>query len=68
MVRVAICEDDLFYMEREKNLIESYLQTREIRSEITTFSSSIELTKAYANSFDIIFHMFPNVFFISVVM
>ena len=55
MVRVAICEDDLFYMEREKNLIESYLQTREIRSEITTFSSSIELTKAYANSFDIIF-------------
>lgn len=55
MVRVAICEDDLFYMEREKNLIESYLKTREIRSEITTFSSSIELTKAYANSFDIIF-------------
>lgn len=55
MVRVAICEDDLFYMEREKNLIESYLQTSEIRSEITTFSSSIELTKAYANSFDIIF-------------
>lgn len=55
MVRVAICEDDLFYMEREKNLIESYLQTREIRSEITTFNSSIELTKAYANSFDIIF-------------
>lgn len=55
MIRIAICEDDLFYMEREKNLIESYLQTREIRSEITTFNSSIELTKAYANSFDIIF-------------
>lgn len=55
MVRVAICEDDLFYMEREKNLIGSYLKTREIRSEVTTFSSSIELTKAYANSFDIIF-------------
>lgn len=55
MIRIAICEDDLFYMEREKNLIELYLKMREIRSEITTFSSSIELTKAYANSFDIIF-------------
>lgn len=55
MVRVAICEDDLFYMEKEKILIESYLQKREIRCDITTFSSSIDLTKAYANSFDIIF-------------
>lgn len=55
MVKVAICENDLFYMEKEKILIETYLQKREIRCDITTFSSNIELTKAYANSFDIIF-------------
>lgn len=55
MIRVAICEDDLFYIEKEKGLIESYLHKHEIRSEIVTFTSSEELIKTYANSFDIIF-------------
>ena len=55
MIRVAICEDDLFYIEKEKMLIESYLHKYEIRSEIVTFTSSEDLIKTYANRFDIIF-------------
>lgn len=55
MIKVAICEDDLFYIEKEKMLIESYLHECKIRSEIVTFTSSEELVKTYANSFDIIF-------------
>lgn len=55
MVKVAICEDDSFYIEKEKKLIESYLCRHEIRNDIVTFTSSEELIKTYANSFDIIF-------------
>lgn len=55
MIKVAICEDDSFYIEKEKRLIESYLCNHEIGSEIVTFTSSEELIKTYANSFDIIF-------------
>ena len=38
-----------------KMLIELYLHKYEIRSEIVTFTSSEDLIKTYANSFDIIF-------------
>ena len=55
MIKVAICENDLFYIEKERKLIESYLRKCEIRSEIVTFTSSEALVKTYANSFDIIF-------------
>lgn len=55
MIKVAICEDDLFYLAKEKRLVESYLHKCEISSEIVTFTSSEELVKTYANSFDIIF-------------
>ena len=55
MIKIAICEDDLFYIEKEKKLIESYLHKCEIRNEIVIFTSSEELVKTYANSFDIIF-------------
>lgn len=55
MVRVAVCDDDSFYLENEKKLIESYLNTKDVKHEIVIFKSSIELTKAYANNFDIIF-------------
>jgi len=55
MIKVAICEDDLFYIEKERMLVESYLNKCEIRNEIVTFTSSEELIKTYANSFDIIF-------------
>ena len=55
MIKVAICENDLAYIEKEKKLIESYLCKHEIGSEIVTFTSSEELIKTYANSFDIIF-------------
>ena len=55
MIKVAICEDDLFYLEKEKKLVESYLYRCGISSEIVTFTSSEELVKTYANSFDIIF-------------
>lgn len=55
MIKVAICEDDPFYIEKEKRLIESYLCKYAIRSEIVTFTSGEELIKTYANSFDIIF-------------
>ena len=55
MIKVAICEDDLFYIEKVKMLVESYLHKCEINSEIVTFTSSEELVKTYANSFDIIF-------------
>ena len=55
MVRVAICDDDLFYLENEKRLIESYLSSKGVKNEIVIFKSSAELTKAYANNYDIIF-------------
>ena len=55
MIKVAICENDLFYIEKEKKLIESYLHKHKIRNEIVTFSSSEELVKMYTNGFDIIF-------------
>lgn len=55
MVKVAICEDDSFYSEKVKALVESYLCKHEIGGEIVTFTSSEELIKTYANSFDIIF-------------
>lgn len=55
MVKVAICEDDLFYLEKAKKLIELYLCNNGIRSKIVTFTSSEELIKKSANSFDIIF-------------
>ena len=55
MVRVAVCDDDSFYLENEKKLIESYLNSKKVKHEIVDFKSSIELTKAYANNFDIIF-------------
>lgn len=55
MIRVAICEDDLFYLEKEKRLVESYMHKCEMSSEIVTFSSSEDLIKTYTNSFDIIF-------------
>ena len=45
MIKVAICEDDLFYIEKEKMLIESYLHKCKIRSEIVTFTSSKELVR-----------------------
>ena len=43
MIKVAICEDDLFYLEKEKKLVESYLYRCGISSEIVTFTSSEEL-------------------------
>lgn len=55
MIRVAICENDLFYMEEEKKLIESYFSKKKISSEIVTFKSSEELIKSYVDSFDIVF-------------
>ena len=55
MIRVAICEDDLYYAEKEKNLIETYLGKYEIRSEIVTFTTSEDLLKSYTDSFDIVF-------------
>lgn len=55
MVRIAICENDSLFIEKEKTLIESYLCKQGIINEIVTFSSGEELIKLYANSFDIIF-------------
>lgn len=55
MIRVAICEDDLYYAEKEKNLIETYLGKYEIRSEIVTFTTSEDLLNSYTDSFDIVF-------------
>ncbi len=55
MIKVAICESDLSFLEKEKKLIESYLHGYEINSEIETFTSSEELIKTNANRFDMIF-------------
>ena len=55
MVRVAICENDSFYLDKERDYIESYLQNKDIEHEIVTFVSCEELTEANANRFDIIF-------------
>lgn len=55
MIKVAICEDDSFYIEKEKILIESYLRKYDIRNEIVTFTTGEELIQASSNNFDIIF-------------
>ena len=55
MVKIAICEDDIFYMEKERNLIEDYFKTRDLCYTITTFESGIELTKDFREDYDVIF-------------
>lgn len=55
MIRIAICEDDLFYMEKERNLIEDYFKTRNLCCKVTTFESGIELTKDFREDYDVIF-------------
>lgn len=55
MIRIAICEDDSFYLEREKKMIESYLKEKKEKYELSVFSSGVELTNDYRIDYDIIF-------------
>lgn len=55
MIKIAICEDDVFYMEKERTLIESYFKTKDLSCDITTFGSGIELTKDFREDYDLIF-------------
>lgn len=55
MVKIAICEDDKFYIEKEKKLLESFLLERDIKYELYLFRSGVELIKDYRMNYDIIF-------------
>ena len=55
MVKIAICEDDIFYIEKEKQLIESFFEKNDIGLELYTFCSGEELIKDYRRNYDIIF-------------
>lgn len=55
MIRIAICEDDLFYMEKERNLIEDYFKSKNLCCMIKTFQSGTELTKDFREDYDVIF-------------
>lgn len=55
MVKIAICEDDIFYMKKAKQLVEDFFKERELRFSLITFQSGIELTKNFRENYDIIF-------------
>lgn len=55
MVKIAICEDDKFYIEKEKKLIEAFFKNKDINYELYHFKSGVELIKDYRINYDIIF-------------
>ena len=55
MIRVAVCENDSFYIEKETKLIESYLNKKGVEYVISTYLTSIELISAYTDELDLIF-------------
>ncbi|MCQ2522159.1 MAG: LytTR family DNA-binding domain-containing protein [Lachnospiraceae bacterium] len=55
MVKIAICEDDKFYIEKEKQLIESFFEKKDINYALYLFKSGVELLKDYRINYDIIF-------------
>lgn len=55
MIRIAICEDDPFYMKKEKQLIIKFFKNRDIEYKLTAFTSGIDFTKKFRGNFDIIF-------------
>lgn len=55
MVKIAICEDDKFYIEKEKQIIKSYFEEKDLSYELYLFNSGVELIKDYRVNYDIIF-------------
>lgn len=57
MIRIAICDDEEFHVNREAELVKKYMIINEIEYEIVTFSSGQELLEKYDTypRFDIIF-------------
>lgn len=55
MIRIAICEDDSFYIEKEKDMIEAYLKEKDEKYELSVFYSGTEFINNYKSAYDIIF-------------
>jgi len=57
MIRIAICEDDLFYLEKERKLIEDYYKNRNLNCKITKFESGKALTKGFREDLILLFQI-----------
>lgn len=55
MIRIAICEDDSFFLKKEKDLIENYIEKKCNDYQIETYVSGKELMACYKDSYDVIF-------------
>lgn len=55
MVKVAICEDDIFFQDEEKKLLDSYFEKRKIEYSIQIFESGNDLLENYRNEYNIVF-------------
>lgn len=55
MVRVAICEDDKYFQNKENELLKSYFEKNKIDHDIQIFESGNELLRNYRNEYNIIF-------------
>lgn len=55
MIRIAICEDDSFFLKKEKAFIENYIKEKSDDYEIATFVSGKDLMSHYKDIYDVIF-------------
>ena len=55
MLNVAICEDDAFFQQKEKELLELYFEKGQIDYDIQIFESGNALLENYRNEYNIVF-------------
>ena len=47
MLKIAICDDEKYFVQKIKNILIEYLENRKIQYEIDTFYSGIELVDIF---------------------
>lgn len=55
MIKIAICDDEQFFVDEENNIISNYLNSKKLKYEILSYISGQELLKSDINKYDIIF-------------
>lgn len=55
MVRVAICEDDVFFQQKEKELLDLYFEKGQIDYDIQVFESGNDLLENFRNEYNVVF-------------
>ena len=55
MVRVAICEDDVFFQQKEKELLDLYFEKGHIDYDIQVFESGNDLLENFRNEYNVVF-------------